>query len=185
LVFLRSVGRLLVTASVVPSSPVVTLMKEALSSSEMSVLTRAAWRNIPEDITLRLFHLHSSPKYETLPTSRATPSWLGCCVICRDRNCPSFAVKVMPLHVSLHHQSDFVIVSKIDHKHKHTQTRRTSCYATAVCRGALWFIPFAHALLSNAGIQGQYSFQTPWPLVCKKTTPTERKPLVGKVSANF
>jgi hypothetical protein len=42
LVFLRSVCRLLVTASVIPSSPIlVTLMKEALSSSETSVLTRA------------------------------------------------------------------------------------------------------------------------------------------------
>jgi hypothetical protein len=40
LVFLRSVRRLLVTAIVVPSSPIlVTLMKEALSSSKTSVLT--------------------------------------------------------------------------------------------------------------------------------------------------
>jgi hypothetical protein len=39
-IFLRGMRRLLVTASVVPSSPfLVTLMKEALSSSKTSVLT--------------------------------------------------------------------------------------------------------------------------------------------------
>jgi hypothetical protein len=51
--FLRSVRRLLVTASVVPSSSIlVTLLKKALSSCETSVLTRTTRRDIPENTIL-------------------------------------------------------------------------------------------------------------------------------------
>jgi hypothetical protein len=51
------VRRLLVTANVVPSLPIlVTLMMEALNSSRLSVLLRATLRNILEDDSLQSHH---------------------------------------------------------------------------------------------------------------------------------
>jgi hypothetical protein len=48
--YLRSVLQLLVTANVIVSSPIlVTLMIEAIGSSQTSVLTRAKWPHIPDN----------------------------------------------------------------------------------------------------------------------------------------
>jgi hypothetical protein len=58
LVFLRSVLRLLITANVVPSFPIlVTVMMEATHSSETLVLTGATRRNFPKDGILQLYLL--------------------------------------------------------------------------------------------------------------------------------
>jgi hypothetical protein len=69
-VLLRSMRRLLVTANVAPSSTIlVTLMMQALSSSESSVHTIATRRNIPED---GILHSH---RRENLKSYIALTGW--------------------------------------------------------------------------------------------------------------
>jgi hypothetical protein len=66
----RRVRRLLVTANVVPSSPILfALMTEARHSYGTSVITRVTRRNIPED------GIHQSQRRENLKSYKALRSW--------------------------------------------------------------------------------------------------------------
>jgi phospholipid N-methyltransferase len=57
-------GTALAVNSVVPSSSILsTVMMEAISSSETSVLTRATQREIPEDCSLQLFRYYYSATF--------------------------------------------------------------------------------------------------------------------------
>jgi hypothetical protein len=62
-----SIRRLLITAKVVSSSPIlITLMMEELRSSETSVLSRATRRSLPEDGIPHSHHRENLIPYKTL-----------------------------------------------------------------------------------------------------------------------
>jgi hypothetical protein len=63
----RSVGRLLVTANVAPRSQIlVTLMMEAIRTSETSFLTRSTQHHIPEDAIRHSHRRENFKSYITL-----------------------------------------------------------------------------------------------------------------------
>jgi hypothetical protein len=82
-VFLHSTCRLLVTAIFLCTQFIVTLLMEPLSFSKTSFLTRAIWRNIPEDAILHSHHSEGLKSYKIYSIHiHSLGQKIGCVGVC-------------------------------------------------------------------------------------------------------
>jgi hypothetical protein len=154
LALLRCVHRLLVRASVVPSSPkFVSLMKEALNSSETSVLTRAIRRNISQGVILQ------QKRGQKLHFSKDT----------MELNQLDFLEGAPEKGF---YEEDGVRCHNPQSRYPPCRGRHSSCHLLAWA--LLWQSSFG-------AVNTVTNKQTPFPLVRKLNIPTERLPFVGEI----